>query len=136
MQFESALFILVFVGMACAVIAAVSSLFRPRDLKPHEKLVISSRKRLKKAKAARIGQSAHQCRIIWRRGNEVGVEFVTAKRADSAAVADEPSFLPWLPYCKSEASGGYLNRFFRGVPQHIATTPHGFDVVFATRGVS
>ena len=49
MQFESALFTLVFVGMACAVIAAVSSLFRPRDLKPHEKLVISSCKRLKKA---------------------------------------------------------------------------------------
>ena len=42
---------------------------------------------------ARIGQSAHQCRIVWQRGNEVGVEFVTPKRADSAAVADEPSFL-------------------------------------------
>ena len=34
---------------------------------------------------ARIGQSAHQCRIIWQRGNEVGVEFVTPKRADNAA---------------------------------------------------
>jgi hypothetical protein len=42
---------------------------------------------------ARIGQSAHQCRIIWRRDNEVGVEFVTPKRADNAAVAGEPSFL-------------------------------------------
>jgi hypothetical protein len=40
MQFECALFILVVVGMACAVIAALSSLFRPRDLKPHEKLLI------------------------------------------------------------------------------------------------
>ena len=36
---------------------------------------------------ARIGQSAHQCRIIWQRGNEVGVEFVTRKPADNAAVA-------------------------------------------------
>ena len=35
MQFECALFTLVFVGMACAVIAAVSSLFWPRDLEPH-----------------------------------------------------------------------------------------------------
>ena len=41
---------------------------------------------------ARIGQSAHQCRIIWQRGKEVGVEFVTPKRTDDAAVADEPSF--------------------------------------------
>ena len=80
---------------------------------------------------ARIGQSAHQCRIIWQRGNEVGVEFVTRKPADNAAVADE-----CMQYCKSEASGGYLHRFFSGVPQHIATTPHGFDVVFATRGAS
>ena len=42
---------------------------------------------------ARIGQSARQCRIIWQRGNEVGVEFVTPKRAANAAVVDEPSFL-------------------------------------------
>lgn len=42
---------------------------------------------------ARIGQSAHQCKIIWQRGNEVGVEFVTPKRADNAAFADEPSLL-------------------------------------------
>jgi hypothetical protein len=41
---------------------------------------------------ARIGQSADQCRIIWQRGNEAGVEFVTPKRADNAAIADEPSF--------------------------------------------
>ena len=53
MQFECALFILVVVGMACAVIAALSSLFRPRDLKPHEKLLISNWKRLKKAKHKR-----------------------------------------------------------------------------------
>ena len=45
---------------------------------------------------ARIGQSAHQCRIVWQRGNEVGVEFVTPKRTDNAAVADEPSFLSSL----------------------------------------
>ena len=25
--------------------------------------------------------------------------------------------------------------FFRGVPQHVAATPHGFDVVFSARGV-
>jgi len=42
MLFECALFIVVVVGMACAVIAALSSLFWPRDLKPHEKLVISN----------------------------------------------------------------------------------------------
>ena len=42
---------------------------------------------------ARIGQSAHQRRIIWQRGNEVGVEFVTPKPGDNAAVADEPSLL-------------------------------------------
>ena len=53
MQFECALFILVVVGMACGVIAALSSLFRPRDLKPHEKLLISNWKRLKKAKPMR-----------------------------------------------------------------------------------
>ena len=53
MQFESALFILVVVEMACAVIAALWSLFWPRDLEPHEKLVISHWKRLKKAKATR-----------------------------------------------------------------------------------
>ena len=52
MQFECALFILVVV-VACAVIAALSPLFWPRDLEPHEKLVISSWKRLKKAKATR-----------------------------------------------------------------------------------
>ena len=34
MRFECALFILVVVGMACAVIAALSSLFWPRDLNP------------------------------------------------------------------------------------------------------
>ena len=35
MQFECALFILVVVGMACAVITVLSSLFWPRDLEPH-----------------------------------------------------------------------------------------------------
>jgi hypothetical protein len=30
---------------------------------------------------ARVGQAAHQCRIVWQRGNEVGVEFVTRKLA-------------------------------------------------------
>jgi hypothetical protein len=53
MLFECALFIVVVVGMACAVIAALSSLFWPRDLEPHEKLVISNWKRLKKAKTTR-----------------------------------------------------------------------------------
>ena len=48
-----ALFILVVVGMACAVIAALSSLFWPHDLEPHEKSKISNWKRLKKAKPAR-----------------------------------------------------------------------------------
>jgi hypothetical protein len=42
---------------------------------------------------ARIGQAAHQCRIVWQRGNEVGVEFVTPKRADSAAAAYEAPVL-------------------------------------------
>jgi ABC-type protease/lipase transport system fused ATPase/permease subunit len=53
MQFECALFILVVVGMACAVVAALSALFWPRDLEPQEKLVISNWKRLKKAKTTR-----------------------------------------------------------------------------------
>jgi ABC-type protease/lipase transport system fused ATPase/permease subunit len=53
MQSECALFILVVVGMACAVIAALASLFWPRDLEPHEKSIISNWKRLKKAKPAR-----------------------------------------------------------------------------------
>ena len=53
MQFECALFILVVVGMACAVIAALASLFWPRNLEPHEKSIISNWKRLKKAKPAR-----------------------------------------------------------------------------------
>ena len=53
MLFKCALFVLVVVGMACAVIAALSSLFRPRDLEPHAKLSISYWKRLKKAKPAR-----------------------------------------------------------------------------------
>ena len=53
MQFECALFILVVVGMAGAVIAALSSLFWSRDLEPHEKLIISNWKRLKKAKPMR-----------------------------------------------------------------------------------
>ena len=53
MQFECALFILVVVGMACAVIAALSALFWPRDLEPHEKSILSNWKRLKKAKPAR-----------------------------------------------------------------------------------
>ena len=53
MLFERALFILVVVGMACAVVAALSFLFRPRDLEPHEKSIISNWKRLKKAKPAR-----------------------------------------------------------------------------------
>jgi hypothetical protein len=53
MLFECALFILVVVRMACAVIASLSSLFWPRDLEPHEKSIISNWKRLKKAKPAR-----------------------------------------------------------------------------------
>jgi hypothetical protein len=53
MQFECALFILVVIGMACGVIAALSSLFWPRDLEPHEKSIISNWTRLKKAKPAR-----------------------------------------------------------------------------------
>jgi len=51
MQLECALFITVVVGMACAIIAALSSLFwHSPDLKPHEKLLLSNWKRLKKAK--------------------------------------------------------------------------------------
>ena len=53
MQFECALFILVVGGMACGVIAALSSLFWLRDLEPHEKSVISNWKRLKKARRTR-----------------------------------------------------------------------------------
>ena len=53
MLLQCALFILVVVGMACAVIAALSSLFWPRDLEPHQKSIISNWKRLKKAKPAR-----------------------------------------------------------------------------------
>jgi hypothetical protein len=41
MQFECAFFILVVVGRACAVIAALASLFWPRDLEPHEKSMAS-----------------------------------------------------------------------------------------------
>jgi hypothetical protein len=54
MLFECALFILVVVGMACAVIAALSSLFWPRDLKPHEKSIVSNWKRLKKSETRAI----------------------------------------------------------------------------------
>jgi hypothetical protein len=51
MQLECALFITVVVGMACAIIAALSSLFwHSPDLKPHEKRLLSNWKRLKKAK--------------------------------------------------------------------------------------
>ena len=51
MQLECALFIAVVVGMACAIIAALSSLFwHSPDPKPHEKLLISNWKQLKKAK--------------------------------------------------------------------------------------
>ena len=46
----------------------------------------------------RIGQAAHQCRIVWQRGNEVGVEFVTPKRADSTAGAYEAPVLSQLQY--------------------------------------
>ena len=53
MLLQCALFILVVVGMACAVIAALSSLFWPRDLEPHQKSIISNWKRLKKAKPTR-----------------------------------------------------------------------------------
>jgi hypothetical protein len=42
-QLECALFITVVVGMACAIIAALSSLFwHSPDLKPHEKLLSCS----------------------------------------------------------------------------------------------
>jgi hypothetical protein len=51
MQLECALFITVVVGMACAIIAAPSSLFwHSPDLKPHEKRLLSNWKRLKKTK--------------------------------------------------------------------------------------
>ena len=50
MQFECAPFFLVVVGMACAVVAALSALFCPRDLRPHAKSLISNWKRLKEAK--------------------------------------------------------------------------------------
>jgi hypothetical protein len=41
MQLECALFFTVVVGMACAIIAALSSLFwHSPDLKPHEKLLL------------------------------------------------------------------------------------------------
>ena len=51
MPFECTVFMLVIVGMACAIIAALSSLFwHSPDLKPHEKLLLSNWKRLKKTK--------------------------------------------------------------------------------------
>jgi hypothetical protein len=50
---EFVLFALVVLGMACAVIAALSVLFWPRDLTPHERSIISNWQRLKKAKPAR-----------------------------------------------------------------------------------
>jgi hypothetical protein len=51
--FECVLFALVVIGMAFAVIAALSVPFRPRDLTPHEKSTISNWQRLKKAKPTR-----------------------------------------------------------------------------------
>ena len=51
MQLECALFILVVVGMAGAVIAALSSLFWPSDLEPHEKLIISNWKGIEESEA-------------------------------------------------------------------------------------
>jgi hypothetical protein len=50
---EFVLFALVVIGMACAVIAALSVPFRPRNLTPHEKSIISNWHRLKKAKSTR-----------------------------------------------------------------------------------
>ena len=54
MLFECALFILVVVGMACAVIAALSySVLAAWDLEPHEKLVISNWKSIEERRNPR-----------------------------------------------------------------------------------
>jgi hypothetical protein len=75
MQFECALFILVVVGMACAVIAALSSLFWPRDLEPHEKSIISNWKRLKNAKPTRYGvQGCVRLQMVWDNLSCLGTE--------------------------------------------------------------
>jgi hypothetical protein len=76
---------------------------------------------------ARIGQSAINVESFGNGG---------MKLEWSSSLVNRPTMPQSPQYCKSEASGGYLHRFFSGVPQHIATTPHGFDVVFATRGAS
>ena len=82
MRFECALFILVVVGMACAVIAALSSLFWPRDLNPfpHQnqnpkskpKLQINLRKTINNIELARRADLPRLCQFPQRSFNELG----------------------------------------------------------------
>ena len=88
-------------------------------------------------------------RSVFSRGARAWVSYsVIAFRPSRALFLLEVFFRPLLVLIRSHGnvscaaampqilSSRCRYRFFvRGVPQHVAATPHGFDVVFAARGV-